>query len=742
MAKKQLAFIIDDTKIAELFGLQNFSSPNNAILELVKNSYDAGSSFIKISFSNDKIVFQDDGVGMNASIIENKWMHVGKSDKDYSFESIDGKSRVYSGSKGIGRFALARLGSKVAISSKTKDDDAVEWITDWNDNVLENTVSFSGGEHGTIISIEKLRDQFSTSSILKLASYLGKCKDYDDFKIFVFDNGNEIKVESPYDSIDIGNNCLSKIMIHFDSKEQMLHFKMVSDEFSEEAKTFVNDYIEKNPVDPKSQKYKNINLDFYEDKVKLYDSQFDNYQDYGLELLDKHQTIIDVGDFDATLFFNNKALQKDFDKFLYKKRKFTPFDESTKYLGISLYRNSFCVAGYDGSVDWLELGKRVRTSPAAASHPSGQWRVRDNQICGYVKIDKLKNAKIEEIQNRQGIVDNVYFSIFKEIINKGLTIFEDYRQNIVRIINTKNDDYPEHNKPNFTFVDEFLKNPSAAKDFKSKDFDKLAEGMESERKYYSNREEKNQRQISEQNYVIRLMSLISTLGLKSSWKVHELHNFRNKYTFVGYNIEESLKEYGLWNLLSDNEHTKIENRNVPLLLSQNELVINKVDELIDSMLSPIKKENFKHRAEHLKTALSKVVGRWEKEYDKLSVSLDGDENAYYDLSIDVIETIFNNLILNTVQQNKNQTIDVNISFEDYSDLYLITYKDNGKGIADEFIHNPFDILKAHTTTRNDGHGLGMWIVDNIIRMIGGSIIKIGTPPGFEFQFTLGKNYGN
>ena len=47
------------------------------------------------------------------------------------------------------------------------------------------------------------------------------------------------------------------------------------------------------------------------------------------------------------------------------------------------------------------------------------------------------------------------------------------------------------------------------------------------------------------------------------------------------------------------------------------------------------------------------------------------------------------------------------------------------------------ILEVHETTRTNGHGLGMWIVNNTCTMSGGEIQKIGGEKGFEIEFTIG-----
>ena len=84
---EELKYVIEDSTIAELLGVQNFSTDEAAILELVKNAYDANALNLKITFQNDTLRFEDNGIGMNADDIKKHWMHIGKSSKEY--EIID-----------------------------------------------------------------------------------------------------------------------------------------------------------------------------------------------------------------------------------------------------------------------------------------------------------------------------------------------------------------------------------------------------------------------------------------------------------------------------------------------------------------------------------------------------------------------------------------------------------------------------------------------------------------------------
>ena len=86
---EELKYVIEDSTIAELLGVQNFSTDEAAILELVKNAYDANALSLQITFQDDELRFKDNGIGMNADDIKEHWMHIGKSSKDYEIVAIN-----------------------------------------------------------------------------------------------------------------------------------------------------------------------------------------------------------------------------------------------------------------------------------------------------------------------------------------------------------------------------------------------------------------------------------------------------------------------------------------------------------------------------------------------------------------------------------------------------------------------------------------------------------------------------
>ena len=58
-------------------------------------------------------------------------------------------------------------------------------------------------------------------------------------------------------------------------------------------------------------------------------------------------------------------------------------------------------------------------------------------------IDKKENEVLQDLMNRQGIDENIYFKLFVEIILSGIKEFERYRQKVIRCINEKNKDIEE-----------------------------------------------------------------------------------------------------------------------------------------------------------------------------------------------------------------------------------------------------------------------------------------------------------
>ena len=102
-----------------------------ALVELVKNAYDADAKTVKIIFStylesydkgNKKILrikVVDDGHGMDYETVTNKWLVPSTDDKLVRRSSPGG--RRMQGRKGIGRYAAAILGDQMGLDTVSKN---------------------------------------------------------------------------------------------------------------------------------------------------------------------------------------------------------------------------------------------------------------------------------------------------------------------------------------------------------------------------------------------------------------------------------------------------------------------------------------------------------------------------------------------------------------------------------------------------------------------------------------------
>lgn len=710
---EKLKYIVEDSILAELLGVQNFSNKESAILELVKNAFDANALKVKIVIRKDSIEIADDGCGMSRGDLARNWMHIGKSRKGYKINGTNGKKRVQAGSKGVGRFALARLGANVEVYSHKISCKSIIWITDWNYSTLEEIDDDC--LIGTRMVITKLRDKWTEKAAINLAEYLGRTYCDDAMKIELLFGDKEIPIKRVFEKPEKGVNFSSKITLTYRAKTKTLLCKVESDEFKKEA-----------------QKYCKNNICKYSNKIDLLKEYSDkNFDEEGANL---DNLLTELGNFTAEFYFGiDRVLTGDDERFLYK-RKVLP--DRYNY-GIILYRNSFSISSYEGKKDWLGLGKRSRKSPAAATHPTGSWRVRENQISGVVNIDKKRNFYLQDLANRQGLDENNHYKLFVEIIHTGLAEFERYRQSLIRDINKKNKPEP---KTEDSITAKVVKNPETMKDLtkdeEARFVDEL-EGLQKEQREYKKNIEDTEKRYK---YDVRILNVLATSGLKATSIAHEMKNDRNKidgnYDF----IVKALKTYDMWEELCEPDNTKVAHLNVPELLKKNRDTGVKLLQFMDVMLEEVEKGQFIPEEYSIKELLDKVKVNWESDYAWININVEVNNQVRFTIPEDVITVIFDNLILNSIQQNeKRNRLKIEIEVTASVDMLFVCYRDNGVGLPEKYKKNPMKILEPHETSRKKGHGLGMWIVNNTLNMSGGEVLDIISNSGFEIDFTIGGN---
>lgn len=698
-------FTIEEEAIAELLGRQFYKSEEAALFEIIKNSYDAGASYCLVIIEETLIKIIDDGHGMNNDDIQNNWLHVGKSNKGYMNEQ---NNRVYAGAKGVGRFALARLGDNVKVYSKKNNYDGVCWETNWNDSLFSTEISLINT--GTIIEIRNLRDKWNDKIVKKLCDFLERTYRANDMDIVIRFNNEDRKIKNIFEDLNIGENYSAEININYSKEDSKLALNVISKEFLKEVKDLVP----------------SIDIENYIENIDL-SKEFK--EDAAMGILNG------VGSFKANFYFAiTRPTQKIVEEFKYRQANYD-FPNT----GIVLYRNAFSLSNLDGSTDWLEITARARKSPAAATHKTGSWRVRSNQITGYIMIDKLENPNIKDLSNRQGIEENDYSIMLKKIVDLALKRFESYRQNIIRKMKNSEPENLNIEKDNVIFKN-FVQNPKAVKTMTEDDVFKLAKIVE-EIKTDAEIQLKARKDSEEQHkYEVRILNVLATQGLRASAIAHELQNKRNFLDKFYDTVVKSLKKYNYWEELNSPEKTRVAHKNVPKLLEDLNDINQRLIAFIDVILNKIKKEKFKTNVKSLDTHINDILQIWKDEYNWINFNLNIQKSEGMEdvkISKDALEVIFDNLILNSVQHNsrRNQIdISIDVLFK-HGSLYFV-YKDNGIGLDTKYKDQPERILEVHETSRTEGHGLGMWIINNTIQMYNGEVSGINGIDGFEITFNI------
>lgn len=114
-----------DAGVIDRLGSELVARQETAVSELVKNAYDADATKVNIKFENSDNVggtlyIEDNGTGMTREQLINGFMRISSTSKIHNPLS-DTYKRKRAGQKGIGRFAVQRLGEKLTITTQTAD---------------------------------------------------------------------------------------------------------------------------------------------------------------------------------------------------------------------------------------------------------------------------------------------------------------------------------------------------------------------------------------------------------------------------------------------------------------------------------------------------------------------------------------------------------------------------------------------------------------------------------------------
>lgn len=204
MVRKTLNFKTN-TLLKNLVGKDLINDDNIAIVELVKNAYDAGSESVLVRFdgftddgktsSSSRIIIADKGCGMGLVDIEDKWLNIAYSEKILSHQE---HGNYLAGNKGIGRFSCDRLGEKLDLLTRTKGEKPLHLEIAWRDFEIEGNKNLTIQEidlevvniqestaaklanlpsfpiNGTVLVISNLRSEWDREKLLELKKSLEK----------------------------------------------------------------------------------------------------------------------------------------------------------------------------------------------------------------------------------------------------------------------------------------------------------------------------------------------------------------------------------------------------------------------------------------------------------------------------------------------------------------------------------------------------------------------------------------
>ncbi len=172
--------------ILNRLGEELIPNPDQGIIELVKNAYDADATkctveLIDTNNIGGSIIISDNGTGMDTDAISDGWLVLGRSKKAARKPTQLGRLPV--GDKGLGRLAALRQGSQVNLKTRPKNEPGVEYSLTINWDVFEGAdvvedVSFDAQKnptqktHGTDITIHQLNIKLGRLEIKRLAREL------------------------------------------------------------------------------------------------------------------------------------------------------------------------------------------------------------------------------------------------------------------------------------------------------------------------------------------------------------------------------------------------------------------------------------------------------------------------------------------------------------------------------------------------------------------------------------------
>lgn len=712
-----------DAKTLIHLGRDSIKDHTTALIELVKNSYDADAFNVDIDIlctkGNDLIRVADNGFGMTKDQLYNNWLRIGFSGKRISKVSELGRRKT--GEKGIGRISTDRLGAQIELISKTKSDGLVGLIVNWNDFDTEgkdvfdidvkitkpesiNLPQFNNkdSETGTEIIITKLRQSWTENDIEalynELATLTSPFKEVSDFAIAI---QNDI---SPVFSRPVNSN-------YFETSE--IDVTAIFDGSDEVYYSIKDRYTKKEIVDT-------ITLQQFYSKARM----------------DDKTPTLNCGAIEVRLLFflreGSSVVGTDFR--LSDLREF--LDNNA---GVKIYRDNIAVKPYgfpkaQMGYDWLKLGEEKAKNPAGIGR-GDEFSVSPNQLVGAVFISRDTNPFLTDSAAREGFVQSVGFFDMKQFVYATKRLLESHRAKI----------YPT--------IEKVRKEKQKIPAYKEAEIIKekllsVKDDLSSIKIEIETNEGVTPFQFLKP--IVHSIDRVETISDDVESTISELLNWQRTLNGLatigisaavfGHETEGSITQFqGSTNTAL--KHIKQSQPNTEKALIELDKAL-KASKRVASWgayaLTRVQKEKRSPKNIHIYKTIENVINELRPAFEASTISLllKG-ENLYSKTYQMDIETILVNLLTNAytaalLRANEKKVVErkviVTVDREDINEVpgFYFSVGDTGPGIAKEFEHRIFDPLFSTKTTGSNesksiGTGLGLTIVKSIVEELEGKI---------------------
>jgi signal transduction histidine kinase len=693
-----------DVSTFRLIGRELITDRITALFELVKNCYDANSKRVDVIFENvssinsdSKIIIKDDGYGMDLDDIRDKWMVIGTSSKRKDPYSPEPFRRRCVGEKGIGRFAVDKLGDRVnIITKKIGVNQKLNIEIDWDkyETSIENSEEQKKTSHNNIILFTDIENKYNYED--SIATEQGTTLDISRIK----EIWTEIDIDRLYKE-------LTKLVSPYYPLNPPFDIYIKSNEYDA--------YKEYTIVKVDAIKYAShsASIEFNEKKQEVL--FFDKEEG---TIKKTYIPIKSFGKISMKLFYFDESAKKQY----HAKYK----NDETRIDGIKIYRDGLITTPFaefeahpDRKRDILGIDKRL-------------WRdifnrLSTRDIIGIVDITKEGNPQIIDATNRQDFVDNTEYRDLKQFIIEQIDVFSELRicerekkkANIADNLQRASEDVGmfvktieniERNNP--VLRQELLPLKQQAKQVDSAVKKGFQEHKKSEKDF-----------LRKENIYLSLMSLQDYAANMSHAVRTALGKIKDKAEFFKTNYPNSeLEDFFKLYAIEIYEEMTILNRVIDYMLSYAGSNI------------PFDDFDIKKLIENL---FSEYQLRFKNESIKALIEIR--DNFIINANRQFFADIFQNLIDNSIKALKNKN-DKMIKCSGYieNENFILFFSDNGVGILEESRKKVFELY--HTTTAEDGGaGLGLFIVKTRIEALKGTVEVVDNeflPSGATIKITL------